>query len=100
MKAELKTIFVKKISRVWFIVTAVVLALLIVVNVLACTTFYTVLASVLGGRRAVYAEGSEAIYLSDYQSKADVLAAADKYNEKIAEEGFVLLKNKRGALPV
>ena len=44
MKAELKTIFVKKISRVWFIVTAVVLALLIVVNVLACTTFYTVLA--------------------------------------------------------
>ena len=100
MKAELKTIFVKKISRVWFIVTAVVLALLIVVNVLACTTFYTVLASVLGGRRAVYAEGSEAIYLSDYQSKADVLAAADKYNEKIAEEGFVLLKNKGGALPV
>ena len=28
------------------------------------------------------------------------LPRADKYNEKIAEEGFVLLKNKGGALPV
>lgn len=100
MKNIFGTIFAKKISRIWFIVTAVVLALLIVINVLASTTFYTVFASVLGGRRAKYAEESEAIYLPDYDSKEAVLAAAEKYNEKIAEEGFVLLKNKDNALPV
>ena len=61
MKNIFGTIFSKKISRVWLIVTAAVLVLFIVINVLACTTFYTVIASVLGGKRAVYDGGTAAI---------------------------------------
>ena len=100
MKNIFGTIFSKKISRVWLIVTAAVLSLFIVINVLACTTFYTVIASVLGGKRAVYDGGTEAIYQSDYQSKAETLDAANKFNQTIAEEGSVLLMNKNDALPV
>lgn len=100
MKNVFKSIFSKKISRIWFIVTATLLALLIVINALACTSFYTVLASVLGGRRAVYADGTEGVYMSDYESKAATLDAANRFNRTIEEEGAVLLMNKNDALPV
>lgn len=100
MKNIFKAIFSKKMSRIWFIVTSAVLVLFIVVNVLASATFYTVLASVFGGRRAEYADGNEAIYKSDYDSKEATLAAAEKFNEKIVEEGSVLLKNDNDALPI
>lgn len=100
MKNVFKSIFSKKISRIWFIVTATLLALLIVINALACTSFYTVLASVLGGRRAVYADGTEGVYMSDYESKAATLDAANRFNQTIEEEGAVLLMNKNDALPV
>lgn len=41
----------------------------------------------------MYAEGIEPIYVSDYDNKADVYAAARDMNREICEEGMVLLKN-------
>jgi beta-glucosidase len=53
-----------------------------------------------GGVRAVYADGVDPIYISDYSSKAQVYAAAQQFNIDMCEEGFVLLKNKNNALPM
>ena len=93
-------IFVKKSSRVWFIVTAAVLALFLVVNIVCLTVLSTVLDSVLGGKRALTASGVEAVYESDYSSKQEAFEKANEFNEKICEEGFVLLKNENSALPI
>lgn len=90
----------KKSSRVWFIVTAAVLALFLVVNIVCLTVLSTVLDSVLGGKRALTASGVEAVYESDYSSKQEAFEKANEFNEKICEEGFVLLKNENSALPI
>lgn len=100
MKNIFKSIFGRKGSRIWFIVTSAVLVLLLVVNVVANTVLYEVLASVLGGKRAAFASGGELIYESDYDSKKETLKKANEFNEIIAEQGVVLLKNDNGALPV
>lgn len=39
-------------------------------------------------------------YTKDFSSKSEVLAAANKLNENICEEGFVLLKNEHNTLPM
>ena len=90
----------KRSSRVWFIVTAAVLALFLVVNIVCLTVLSTVLDSVLGGKRALTASGVEPVYESDYSSKQEAFEKANEFNEKICEEGFVLLKNENSALPV
>lgn len=95
-----KTIFSKRVSRIWFIVSASVIVFLLIASILVTTVFGTVFISLLGNRRAVFAQGSEPVYESDYDSKAKTLAAANAFNEKICEEGFVLLKNKDNALPI
>ncbi len=63
---------------------------------------YNTVCSVLGTERRVLVEGDPSQYVyykSDYSDKASVLAAANALNEKIAEEGTILLKND-GFLPV
>ena len=93
MKNIFETIFGKKGSRTWFTITAVLLALLLVINIVANSVLYEVLASVFGGRRAVYASDSKFIYKSDYDSKKETLEKANEFNETILEQGAVLLKN-------
>lgn len=44
--------------------------------------------------------GVASAYQADYESKAEALEAANLTNEEICEEGFVLLKNENGALPL
>ena len=99
-----KGIWKNKSSRVWVIVTAVVLVVCTLVTTLALTVkdFYELLNTVMpgGGPRAVYAEGIASFYLSDYTSKADVYEAARDMNQMICEEGMVLLKNENAALPL
>lgn len=97
---KFKDIFKHRGTRVWFIVSAVIIALFLAVTIVVNTVLYPVVISVLGGERAVFAEGAQPIYQSDYTSKNDVLAAANEYNEYICEEGFVLLKNDDNALPL
>lgn len=81
--------------KVWSIVSFVVIILFLVVTILSTTAFYELFNLVMpgGGPRAVYAEGIEPIYVSDYDNKADVYAAARDMNREICEEGMVLLKN-------
>ena len=100
MKNIFETIFGKKGSRTWFTITAVLLALLLVINIVANSVLYEVLASVFGGRRAAYASDSKFIYKSDYDSKKETLEKANEFNETILEQGAVLLKNENGALPI
>ena len=95
-----KTIWKKQHSRVWFIVTCALVVLLAVVTVLSATVFFETFSSVLGGKRPVFADGIESVYLPDYESKEDTLEAANAFNEKICEEGFVLLRNENDVLPL
>ena len=73
----LKTIFGHTGSRVWFIVTTSVIALLLVVSILMSTVFFSVFVSILGGRRAVFSSGDVQVYQSDYDSKEETLEAAN-----------------------
>lgn len=97
---NIKDFFKKLAARVWVGVGGALLVLLMIVTILANTVLYPVAVSVFGGPRARFAEGSSALFESQYTSKAEVLEAANKYNETICEEGFILLKNKDNALPI
>ncbi|MDR2201714.1 MAG: glycoside hydrolase family 3 C-terminal domain-containing protein [Clostridiales bacterium] len=98
----IKVIFLHTASRVWIIVATAIIALLTAVSILATTTFFDLLNIVMpgGGRRAVYAADTVATYKSDYAGKEQTLAAANDFNIELCREGFVLLKNERGALPL
>ncbi len=94
-----------KVFRVWFIVLAALFAFLFIVTlVLTQVLFlYNTINSVLGGERRYLKSGNPEDYMyytTEYESKADVLLAARAFNEEIAEEGVVLLKNENDALPL
>lgn len=86
--------------RVWIIVSAVLLALTITVNVLAKGMLYDLLCLTLGSPIPVYKEGVVSMYIPDTMSKTDAYNNAAETNIEVCKEGFVLLKNKNGALPV
>ncbi len=96
----MKTFWKNIKCRVWMIVSIVLVVLFIVITILTTTTFSSVISNVIGGKRAVYEDGVESIYLSDYDSKSETLDAANELNEQVCEEGFVLLKNEDEALPI
>ena len=87
-------------GKIWISVSAVLLAVLIVTTVLATTMFRSILDTVLGGPGVIMADGVEPIYTSDYASKEASKAAGDALNAEIAKEGFTLLLNENGALPL
>lgn len=111
-------IMADKRGRAWFVVTAIVLVLLLVIN-LVTTQWLLVrktLDQVFGGPVAVMQDdGGDNVYftpstaadgLEYYQtgdgieSKTDALAAANAFNITECEEGTVLLKNEECALPL
>ena len=100
----MKLIFGNLGTRVWFIVTVAVVALLVAVTVLTTAVFYELLNSVMpgGGERPVYAANATEIYTRDegYSNKEEAVATSNLVNERICEEGFVLLKNEGNALPL
>lgn len=83
----------------WFSVTAILVAVLIVANVLATGIFRPVLQTAIGMPKPIMKEGVEQIYKSKYDSKEDVKKAGDELNVGIAGEGMVLLQNE-GGLPI
>ena len=87
-------------GRVWFCVSAVVLAILIVATSLVTTAFRSIIGTVLGGKTPVFNENLEKIYESDYDSKNAVLEAGNALNEQIESEGATLLLNEENALPL
>lgn len=96
----IKKFFKDKLFRIWFSVTCVLIALMIVLGTLAGTALYDVIKSVLGREIAVYGKGMEARFVAETNDKNDAFRKANKTNEKVCEEGFVLLKNDDGSLPL
>ena len=95
----------RRIPLPWFAVFAV-LFVFVFVAVMVLTQnllIYNTVSSVMGGRRRTLVSGDPDKYIryeGDYDSKEEVYAAANELNERICEEGFVLLKNEDGALPL
>ncbi|MBP5242143.1 MAG: glycoside hydrolase family 3 C-terminal domain-containing protein, partial [Clostridia bacterium] len=93
--------FLKSVAgRVWMIVSAIVIALAIVVNILVQTMFYDIVTLVLGSPKPIYAEGVTSMYIPETMSETEAYNNAAKTNIDVCKEGFVLLKNTDNALPV
>ena len=95
-------LFKNKKTSAWFITTVVLVVFFAVVTILSTTVFYKTFNTVLpgGGERAVYADGVEPRYISDYEDKQDALEKSNEFNVTLNEEGIVLLKNEDNALPI
>ena len=65
---------------------------------------YNTICSVMGGETKYTISGDPSSvaqrFTSDYESKNDVLKAANDLNTEIVSEGIVLLKNEQNALPL
>ena len=95
-------IFKNKKTRVWFIVTCAVVCVLIVAIILA-SHFSLIINLFLGGKRPVRVESGEAsvsFYEKTTASKEEANENAARVTEEVAGEGFILLKNDNGALPL
>ena len=98
---NMSTGFLKsKGGKAWIIVTAVLLAIVITVNVLAFTLLKDMANLMLGSPKPVYADDAVAMYVPETMSKKDAFDNAAAVNIAVCREGFVLLKNEGSALPV
>lgn len=90
-------------TRIWMIVTSLVLVLMTAVNAVAFTVPIATnsLNLVFGGERTnVVEDHRDEWYDRKYGSKEDVLKAAQDFVTTVEEEGIVMLKNEEGALPL
>lgn len=92
--------FVWKNNRVWLLVTSITLVLLLVISLVTTQVVLirNTINTVLGDERRVLVSGDPSQYIrykndEGQNSKAETLAAGNALNEKINEEGIVLLKN-------
>ena len=96
----MKIILKNMACRIWLGVTAVVLVIALIVNVFLCTTFKTALSQLFGEGAVELVGENESAFDKDFATKADALANGNEVAKRICEEGFTLLKNKDGALPL
>lgn len=97
----MKEFFSRRISKIWAVVTAILLVVAVAANILATTMFSGLLDTVFGGVRPVYADGTVSMYTPiNALTKEEALQNAQDFNVTLAEEGFVLLKNEDAALPL
>ena len=92
-----------KKTKIWFIVTVVVLVLEIVVTsiLLKVPIVTNSLSLVFGGERAnVVEDNRDEQYDRQYTSKEEVLEAANDFVVDVEKEGIVLLKNNNSVLPL
>ncbi len=93
----IKTLLKSTAVKVWLIVTVVVLAIVIAVSIVATTVLPGLMDTMFGGERSekVGGTGNNAYFVTDegITDKASALANGNAVNERICEEGFVLLKN-------
>ncbi len=90
-------------TRVWLMVTSIVLALLLVISLVVTQNvlIYGTLKIVLGGDVAILGHyDGERKYVADYGSQNEALRAANDFTVKVEEEGIILLKNEDRALPL
>lgn len=96
-------IFKHTASRVWFIVTAIIVVLFLAVNIVVNTLLYDIVCQAIGGIRPILAESEEGkaqYYEAEFETKEDARKNGEAVNEEVTAEGMVLLKNENGALPL
>ena len=97
---------VKKFTRLWTIIIAVVTVLAIVVSIVLTGPLYTVMNMYFGKGDAVIKQNEFAssldgeYYKSEHQDADSLLSASAKKAEQVEEEGIVLLKNDNQVLPL
>lgn len=99
----IKKILKFRFFKVWLIVAPVILAVMLAVTIVCTSVLPGFMDAIFGGERS---KKTGTVAGNDYftadegiTDKASALAAANKVNEEICEEGFILLKND-GVLPV
>lgn len=116
--------FVWKHNRAWLLTASITLVLVFIISMVATQNAFLsgTISTVMGGDRRVLKSGDASAYqyyrattdeflqfkpgqeldldASGGTRKKTVLEMANSLNEEIASEGFVLLKNENGALPV
>ncbi len=96
----------KKALAVWSVIFAIMFVFVTVATLIATNVpflYNTINSTALGGETRYLKSGDPAEYMyykSDYKNKKEVYEAANKLNERICEEGSVLLKNNANALPL
>lgn len=95
----------RRIPLPWFIIFASLFVVIFVAVMLLTQNLliYNTVSSILGDRQQALVRGDPDKYIryeGDYETKDEVLAAANALNERICEEGFVLLKNEDDTLPL
>ncbi len=110
--------FAWKNAKVWMIVSAAVMVILLTATLVVTQNAFlsNTVSIVLGAERMVLRSGDSGKYVrygktveddfaqykpsvTEFGSKDEVLAEADKFNEEIVSEGIVLLKNDGQTLP-
>ena len=88
--------FKKRGFRVWFIVTTILVALLLVINILLSTSFNALICTVLGGKRVIMKnEGASATaYTTEFTTKEQTRQNGNKKTIAACEEGL----SRRGSL--
>lgn len=85
---------------VWAVVSALLVSVLGVGNVLAYGELSGLADTLFGGQRPIYNNDVVSMYPAEATSKEEAFNNAQALNLKVAEEGFVLLKNEANALPL
>jgi beta-glucosidase len=93
--------FFKSLSgKIWAIVSALLIVVAIVANILVNSVLYDLLCLVFGGSTPIYQDGITSMYVPETKSKTEAYNNAAQTNIEVCEEGFVLLKNENNALPI
>ena len=100
----MKFIWSNKGTKIWLIISSVLVFLMVVVTIASQVPFLNrTMDTLFGGERRVITSPTGESYMyyeSDFHSKDLTLQAANRLNEKIVEEGAILLKNDNNALPM
>lgn len=97
---------VKKFTRLWTIIIAIVTVLAIVVSIVLTGPLYTVMNMYFGKGDAVIKQNELAssldgeYYKLEHQDADSLLSASAQKAEQVEEEGIVLLKNDNQVLPL
>ena len=97
---------VKKLTRLWTIIIAVVTVLAIVVSIVLTGPLYTVMNMYFGKGEAVIKQNELAssldgdYYKLEHKDADSLLSASAQKAEQVEEEGIVLLKNDNQVLPL